>query len=155
MPLHPLVVHFSISFICVFALICIASVFSSRFFRRLDGIIPTLAIISGALILLGKETGELLAERTTEVDWHQHGQWADFLTGSTFVLDFCAVLWWVLSSEGKINNFVIDRIPQKVIFFTSVVFLRILEYFIIVFSLLVLFFVFLTGHSGAQLVWIK
>ena len=155
MPLHSFVIHFSISFICVFALMCIASVISSKFFRRLDGILPTLAIVSGILILLGKQTGELLAECTAEVDWHQHGQWADLLTGSIFVLDFCTALWWILSSRGKINNFIIDRIPKKITLLTSVIFLRILKFLIISFSLMVLFFTFMTGHSGAQLVWIK
>lgn len=101
-PLHPLFVHFGVTFLCVFALFCIATVISPTIRRWSNFLLPIFAVATAAIAFITKQTGEMLGHQTHDVNWHSHGDWGNLAAMAGILLSGCAVLLWM--SESSQNS---------------------------------------------------
>lgn len=153
LPLHPVFVHFGVVFILVFALVQLIALFSQRFVRRLDWLLPVGGILTAVFALLTKQTGEMLGHVTHDVNWHPHGEWGDKAAIFGVLLGGFSVLLWFMSLRS------VERLPfaqalgalhRKL---QAPLMLRIIQVLTGLVCLAAIVFVMLAGHTGAALVW--
>lgn len=143
-PLHPLVVHAAVVFAPTAALAALAYAvlpFGRAWLRHAAALV---AIAAAASVQLAAMTGDALAEKLGAGNplVADHEAWAGRLQAATWVLAGVAVLaWWALpvrtvrggQGGAALGKAVVVLLPLA--------------------ALAVLFFVVMTGHSGAEAVW--
>ena len=151
-PLHPLFVHFGVTFLCVFALFCLAVVISPAIRRWSNFLLSLLAVATATIAFITKQTGEMLGHQTHDVNWHSHGDWGDLAAMAGILLSGCAVLLW-MSESSRMNRYDFSKSIQQIL--AKPLMFRGVCLAIIICSVATLIFTFIAGHTGAELVWLE
>lgn len=154
LPWHPLFVHFAVSFLCLFALGAVAVISSRRVAQRVGIFFPIFGVVTVLLSVITKQTGEILAESTTDVNWHQHADFADAAVIAAFLLGCaCVLLWWLSPATTLFTSHrAVAKIRTQA---QRPALYNVLRILILLLAVATLVATFLTGHSGAQLVWME
>ena len=133
LPLHPLVVHFSVVLLPLAAFALLIAIFIPRF-RKNYGFATLVGLFIGTgATVVAKQTGEALAEQIGLPQ--KHANYGSYLQTAAIILFFLSLIWYrVAKTKPSIK-------PNALGYLTAVI------------SLLVLGLTFLTGHSGAEAVW--
>jgi len=133
LPLHPLVVHFSVVLLPLAAFAVIIAIFIPRF-RKNYGFATLVGLFIGTgATVVAKQTGEALAAQIGLPQ--KHANYGSYLQTAAIILFFLSLIWYrVAKTKPSIK-------PNALGYLTAVI------------SLLVLGLTFLTGHSGAEAVW--
>ena len=151
-PFHPLFVHFGVCLMVLFALLQLVMVVSTKARVRVGVFLPIMGIFTALMALITKQTGEMLGEVTTDVNWRPHGELGDLAAGATLALYAVSILYW-LGSE-KISGAYNPRLVQAPARFLSGGVVRtLIVVAAVVASLATLVLTFMAGHTGAGLVW--
>ena len=133
LPLHPLVVHFSVVLLPLAAFALLIAIFIPRF-RKNYGFATLVGLFIGTgATVVAKQTGEALAAQIGLPQ--KHANYGSYLQTAAIILFFLSLIWYrVAKTKPSIK-------PNALGYLTAVI------------SLLVLGLTFLTGHSGAEAVW--
>ena len=136
LPMHPLIVHATVVFVPLAALLVIAAALSGRF-RAWAGPLPMItAVIAAILTPLSSATGEDLEHAVGEPGF-DHAELGEMLIWFTLPLALLAVLgWWLNRKSGS-----------------SVKMANILGWVAALVGVGALVVVGLIGHTGAQSAW--
>lgn len=149
LPVHPLVVHAAVVFVPLLALLAIGYGVLPRFRARIGWAVAALAVAAPAATLFAKLSGEELLEVLTAKGYPpqildqlaEHQGYGDLLFWFSLGLGVSAgLLLFATSERGRRGNLPGWLTPV----FTGLV---------IVFGVLSAVYVYLTGDSGAQVVW--
>lgn len=149
LPVHPLVVHAAVVFVPLLVLLAIGYGVLPRFRARIGWAVAALAVVTPAATLVAKLSGQELLEVLTAKGYPpqildqlaQHKGYGDLLFWFSLGLGIAAVLMlWSTSGWARGRNLPAWLTPV----FTGLV---------IVFGVLSAVYVYLTGDSGAQVVW--
>ncbi len=148
LPLHPLVVHFTVVLLTLLPVAVLVSLVWPGLRKRLDWLLPVGALAALALAVLAGETGEILEHRLPVklAAVHTHTEWGEWAIRAGIAFGIAVVLWWAAVTEKPLA--LLDR-P----------FLRgsgvrvALTVLVGLVSLGCLVVVTLAGHSGATAVW--
>ncbi|MFU8870792.1 DUF2231 domain-containing protein [Micromonospora sp. SL4-19] len=149
LPLHALVVHAVVVLVPLLALISVAYGVFPRWRSRLDWAVAGLAVVTPIATFVAKESGEAFEElqRTRGIGGEflrkieEHAEYADTLFWFTIGLAVAALLLLLLTSG-------LARVRSLPRWLTPV-----LAGMVVVLAVFALVYVYLTGDSGAQLVW--
>lgn len=103
MPGHPLFVHGAVVLVPLTALALVACSAWPNLARRLGWLLPALAAVTLAMVVLAVESGEWLEERVKEsalVNEHA-GMGEDLTPWTVGLLVVAAALWWLGRSRGR------------------------------------------------------
>ncbi len=136
LPMHPLIVHATVVFVPLAALLVIAAALNGRF-RTWAGALPMItAVIAAILTPLSSATGEDLEHAVGEPGF-DHAELGEMLIWFTLPLALLAVLgWWLNRKSGS-----------------SVKMANILGWVAALVGVGALVVVGLIGHTGAQSAW--
>lgn len=138
LPLHPLAVHAAVVLVPLVAIAALIMTYLPSFSRRYGKFIFAIALVAQASLFVAKQSGESFQERVgVEVDRHESfGTTATFIAIPMVVLVY---LRWRMDREGaNIGSAAIRRLVSALLALAA---------------LGAIAYVFLAGHSGAELVW--
>ncbi|RIV30859.1 DUF2231 domain-containing protein [Micromonospora radicis] len=149
LPLHVLVVHAVVVFVPLLVLLALAYIALPRFRARLDWAVLLLAVIAPVTAWVGVESGEALQERQIARGFsgdilekiNEHAEYGEVLFRFTLGLAVAVILLLVATSGHP-------RAPKLPRWLPPVLSLVVLGLGVAALS-----YVWLTGHSGSEMVW--
>lgn len=149
MPGHVLVIHAAVVFVPLLALLASAYGVLPRWRPRLGWAVATLAVVTPIIVWVSTESGEALEQVLKERGYpaeglakiEEHAGYGGNLLWFTVGLAVAALLLLALTSGNP-------RLPKAPSWVTPA-----LTVVVIVLSLFALGYVYLTGDSGAEMVW--
>ena len=149
LPLHVLIVHAVVVFVPLLVLLALAYIVLPRFRSRLEWAVAILAVVAPITAFVGVQSGEALQERQIARGFsgeilekiNQHAEYGDVLFRFTVGLAVAVILLLVATSGHRR----VPALPRWVSPVLSVV--------VIGLGVAALVYVWLTGHSGSEMVW--
>ncbi|MFI7023163.1 DUF2231 domain-containing protein [Micromonospora sp. NPDC049900] len=149
LPMHVLVVHAVVVFVPLLVLLAAAYIALPRFRSRLDWAVALLAVVAPITAFVSVQSGEALQERqiargfSGEIidQMNAHAAYGDVLFLITLGLALVTILLLVATSSHP-------RAPKLPNWLTPV-----LSVLVIGAGVAALVYVWLTGHSGSEMVW--
>ncbi|MFG2063862.1 DUF2231 domain-containing protein [Micromonospora sp. NPDC048871] len=149
LPLHVLVVHAVVVFVPLLVLLALAYVALPRFRARLDWAVLALAVVAPITAWVSVQSGEALEQRQIARGFsgeildkiREHADYGDVLFWLTLALAVTVVL--LLVATGRYA-----RLPELPGWTAPV-----LSVLVLGLGVAALIYVWLTGHSGAEMVW--
>ncbi|MCM0678568.1 hypothetical protein NCC78_28425 [Micromonospora phytophila] len=149
LPAHVLVVHAVVVFVPLLVLLSSAYVALPRFRPRLDWAVAILAVVAPVTAFVAVESGEELTDAFVARGLQgpivqqifDHSRYGDILFRYVLPLAVAAVLLLVVTSGHP-------RVPRLPSWVTPA-----LSVAVVALGVASLFYVYLTGHSGAEAVW--
>ncbi|HNM97305.1 MAG TPA: hypothetical protein PKK40_05125 [Marmoricola sp.] len=136
LPMHPLIVHATVVFVPLAALLVLATTFNARLRERLGSIPMITAVIAAILTPLSTATGEDLEHAVGEPGF-DHAELGEMLAWFTIPLALLVVAaWWLRRQDAGRAGIA-----------------RILSWVAALVAVGALVMVGLIGHSGAQSAW--
>lgn len=151
LPLHPMLVHFTVVFILITALAQLAAVASVRFRTWIGWLLPAFAVLTAVTGKVTESLGEVLEEhlgRTPAIEAHaEMGEQAALFA---IILGVLAVLHWLATA---------DRLPgswgDRLGFLRHRVVVIVVSVLCVGAAVTAIVFDVLAGHSGAVAVWLS
>lgn len=138
LPVHSLVVHAAVVLVPLSALGAIVMAFFRSFSRRFGVLVVVGAAAGAAACVIAKESGEQLAARVGEPERHAElGDVMPLIAGALFVL---VLVFWLIDRGVPLNR-------------SRPIWLILLAILLVAVSLVALYWVVVTGHSGSEAVW--
>ncbi|WP_433531194.1 DUF2231 domain-containing protein [Micromonospora sp. CA-263727] len=149
LPAHVLVVHAVVVFVPLLALLAFAYIVLPRFRSRLDWAVAILAVLAPITAFVGVRSGEALQQRQIARGFsgeildkiNQHAEYGELLFRFTLGLAVAAILLLVATRRRPRAR----KVPRWVPPVLSVV--------VVGLGVAALVYVWLTGHSGSEMVW--
>ncbi|GIJ32390.1 DUF2231 domain-containing protein [Micromonospora sediminimaris] len=149
LPLHVLVVHAVVVFVPLLVLLALAYIVLPRFRARLDWAVAALAVVAPITAWVATRSGDALQARQIERGFsgeildkiNEHAAHGEVLFRVTLGLGLAVILLLVATS----NHPRVPKLPGWVTAVLSVVVLGL--------GVAALVYVWLTGHSGSEMVW--
>ncbi|GIJ38193.1 DUF2231 domain-containing protein [Micromonospora andamanensis] len=149
LPLHVLVVHAVVVFVPLLVLLALAYIALPRFRARLDWAVALLAVVAPITAWVAKKSGEALEARQIERGFsgeilekiNDHASHGEMLFRVTLALGLVVLLLLVATS----NHPRVPKLPGWVPVVLSIGVLGL--------GVAALVYVWLTGHSGSEMVW--
>lgn len=143
-PLHPLVVHFSVVFLLLVAGAQILAVVVSRFRAWIGWALPLAGVVTAIAAKVSTVTGDDLSDTRDTPLVETHEDWGERLELLGFALAAATVLYWLVTSpwgRAKLG----DRLPTWVAPLIGIAAALIAVATLVVTTI--------TGHTGATAVW--
>ncbi|MGC5018653.1 DUF2231 domain-containing protein [Micromonospora sp. DT47] len=149
LPFHPLIVHAVVVFVPLLALLATVYALAPRWRPRLDWAVAILAVVAPIAAFVAKESGEALEEALAAQGYppeqlakiNEHAEHGETLLWITVGLGVAALLLLAVTG-GRIRP---AWLPSWAGWLLTGI--------IVVLALFALIYAYLTGDSGAQLVW--
>ncbi|TCB99974.1 hypothetical protein E0H26_03880 [Micromonospora zingiberis] len=149
LPLHILVVHAVVIFVPLLVLLALAYIALPRFRARLDWAVLALAVVAPITAWVGVESGEALQQRQIARGFsgeildkiNEHAEYGNVLFRYTLGLALAVIL--LVVATGRHER--LPKLPRWAAPVLSVVVLGL--------GVAALVYVWLTGHSGSEMVW--
>ncbi|MBX7269262.1 hypothetical protein KIF24_26745 [Micromonospora sp. Llam7] len=149
LPVHVLVVHAVVVFVPLLVLLALAYIVLPRFRSRLDWAVAILAVVAPVTAWVGVQSGEALQARQIARGFsgeildkiNEHAEYGQMLFLLTLGLALAVILLLVATS-GHARA---PKLPR----WTSAV----LSVVVVALGVAALAYVWLTGHSGSEMVW--
>lgn len=149
LPLHPLVVHFSVVLLPLAGVLLLLAAFVPPIRRRFLGLGVVLALAGVVATFVAKESGESLAGLVGTPERHE--RWGTSLLVVSLIFTAAAVAWWfMVRRQARAGDHQPDTVNGAASAGGLVTILGVLT---AVLSVAVVVLSVLTGHSGAQATW--
>ncbi|MGZ8177954.1 DUF2231 domain-containing protein [Williamsia sp. SKLECPSW1] len=147
-PAHPLYVHFAVSFILLLAVLGIVTVAWPAARRKLGIIVPIVGLIAVIITPITTSAGEAL-EKTTppNPELEHHTELGGAMIYWVAPLFVAVVLYWAL--QGPLVMERMPRVPAGALRVSTIA----LAVVTVALSIGAIYWVYITGDSGAQSVW--
>ncbi|WP_341718913.1 DUF2231 domain-containing protein [Micromonospora sp. FIMYZ51] len=149
LPAHVLVVHAVVVFVPLLVLLAVAYIALPRFRARLDWALWILAVVAPVTAWVAEESGEALQERQIARGFsgeilekiNDHAEYGGLLFRYTLGLAVAVIALLVVTSRHPR----VAKLPRWVSPVLSIV--------VVALGVVAIVYVWLTGHSGAEMVW--
>lgn len=144
LPLHPLVVHFTIVFLLLVAGAQVLAVLLPRFRAWIGWGLPLGGVVTAFLVWITAASGDDLSDTRDTPLVEKHEDWGELLRTFGITLGIATVVYWLITSPWGREKLG-DRLPSWLVTVLGIAAALIAAATIVI--------TILTGHSGATAVW--